>query len=255
MGAAREIIRSVDATQGVAAEVKESLKILMELAESKSRVFEESIKNDLLLGKTSDNLTVPITKIIQSKTEFRAITQNTGSDLVSNIATSLGTIFSGDGNILKGIAGLVSTGLESITGTGAGEESEIRMYSVVAEYPAIVRFDFAFWHRKIEAAAISKHLEQVFACVAYKSAVNLSKLDFNDFLALYGPVLTAAVGQNRKLLMQMIEQSKKIYEIFAPKKSAAPPLNAEDVLGLIEQQGPEKLIIARKSYPSSQGNF
>lgn len=256
MGAVREIIKNVDASEGVAAEVKESLKLLMELAESKARVFEESIKNDLLLGKTTDTLTIPITKIVRSKTEFRAKTQNTSADFMSNITDSLGSIFSGNGNILKGVAGLVNSGLNSIAGTGAGEESEIRIYSVVAEYPAIVRFDFAFWHRKIEAEAIRNHMEQVFSCVAYKSAVDVKKLAFNDFLALYGPILRVAFDGDEKRLDEMVAESRKIYEIFVPQpKKAASPLSAADAEKLITQWGPEKLIIARKSYPSSQGNF
>lgn len=255
MGAVRNIIRTVDATPEVTDEVKESLKILMELAESKARVFEELIKNDLLLGKTTDTLTIPITKIVQSKTEFRAKTQETPADFVGPIAESLGKMFSGSGEILNGIAGMINTGLQTVVGAGYGEEAEMRMYSVVAEYPAIVRFDFAFWGRKIEAKAMSKHMEQVFSCVAYKSAVDVKKLAFNDFLAVYGPVLIKAFGSNMQLVKNMIEESKKIYTMMVPAKNAAPLLSQDAALAIVEQSKTHEFKFEHKTYKASIGNF
>lgn len=44
-------------------------------------------------------------------------------------------------------------------------------------------------------------MENTLACVAVKSAVDISKLAFNDFLALYGPIL-------KKHLVRMNKKSK-----------------------------------------------
>ena len=46
MSALRDIITSVDNTDAKAAEIRENLKILMELAQSKAQIFEDEIKLD-----------------------------------------------------------------------------------------------------------------------------------------------------------------------------------------------------------------
>lgn len=90
------------------------------------------------------------------------------------------------------------------------------MYIVVSEYPAIVRYDFAFWNRTIEAKGIMEKMENALACVAVKSAVDISKLAFNDFLALYGPILKKAFGENKQEIKNLLKKSKEIYSMLIP---------------------------------------
>jgi hypothetical protein len=252
MGTVRDIVRSVDNTQGVSAEIKESLGLLMSLAEAKGNAYEGSIKQDLTTGKMGDSLTVSITKVIQSRTEFRAITKNGTDKIVDEIKKSMGNLFSGDSKILDGISGIVNTAFTAIMGAGEGQEAEVRTYSVVTEYPAIVRFDFAFWGRNIQAQSIKNYMENVFSCVAYKSAVDVSKLAFNDFLSLYGPVLRAAYGNEQTKLKEMIQQAKEVYSMFNIK-----PLNMQAVDSEISLvKNPQiKQPFLMTSRPVAQGNF
>jgi hypothetical protein len=214
MGAVRDIIKAVDNSTAVTKEIKETLGILMSLAEAKGKAFEEEIKQDLMTGKMGDDLTVSITKVIQSRIEYRAVTKDGQSKIIDNVKDSISKIFSGDKKIVEGIAGVVDSAFTAIMGAGEGQESEVRYYSVVAEYPAIVRFDFAFWGRNIVAQSIKDHMENVFSCVAYKSAVDVKKLQFNDFLSLYGPVLNSAYGSDPTKIKEMIQQAKEIYGLF-----------------------------------------
>ena len=126
-------------------------------------------------------------------------------------------MFSGNSDILNGISSIASTAITAITGAGEGQESETRMYSVVTEYPAIVRFDFYFWGRNTKAKAIMTQVKSAFACVGYKSAVDMSKLDYNTFLSLYAPILRAAFGSDEEKLKTMIKESKEVYEMFNAK--------------------------------------
>lgn len=215
MGFIRNIVKSVDVSDDIAAEVKESLNILMTLAESKASGFQTTIEADLLTGRASDTLTVPITKVLQSKIEFRGVTKILGpGELVGEITKSLTSLFVGDGDLLTGISKVVENALTLLFGAGKGEEAEVRAYTVVAEYPAIVRYDFAFWCRNIEAENIYKQMQNALACVAYKSAVDVTKLDFNTFLAIYQPILVIAYGSNPEKLEDMITQAENIYKRF-----------------------------------------
>ena len=213
MGFIRDIVKTADQSDVIAAEVKEALSILMTLAESKSSVFKTEIESDLLTGRASDTLTVPITKVLQSKNEYRGITV-TSTDVIGEISKSLQTLFVGDAQLLEGITKIVDSAITLLMGAGKGEETEIRIYTVVAEYPAIVRYDFAFWCRNIEADNIFSQMQNALSCVAYKSAVDVTKLDFNTFLAIYQPILVVAYGEDPKKLEEMITQAENIYKRF-----------------------------------------
>ncbi len=221
MGALRDIVKNADSSAQVEEEVKEALAMLVELAQEKAKSAEGDIKLDLQTGKTNDDLSVPITKIIQSKKEYRALT-STSSDIIKDIASSIGEIFSGDSGILNGISSIANTALTAIVGAGEGQESEVRLYSVVTEYPAIVRFDFYFWGRNTKAKSIMTQLKSAFACVGFKSAVDMSKLDYNTFLSLYSPILREAFGNDQQKLKEMINESKEVYNMFNEKHGIAP---------------------------------
>jgi hypothetical protein len=252
MGQVRDIVNIANNTPAVTAEVKETLGLLMSLAEAKGNAYEEKINGDLKSGKMGDDLTVSITKIIKSHTEYRAVTKSGTTKIVDDVKTSLGSLFSGDGKILDGISGIINTSLTAIMGTGEGQESEVTSYSVVAEYPAIVRFDFAFWGRNIRAQSIKDHMENVFTCVAFKSAVDVSKLAFNDFLALYGPILKAAYSDDPTKLKEMIEQAKDIYSLFKVQvKEAASDVTMQAFL----QEVPSEPLFKITTQPATKGNF
>jgi uncharacterized protein YjaG (DUF416 family) len=221
MGVLRNIVNDVDNSSEVQEEIKEALATLVELAEEKANTAEGNIKLDLQTGKTTDDLTVPITKVIQSKTEYRALTSNSG-DIIDDISESLGEIFSGSAGILKGLSGIAKTALTAITGAGEGQENQTRFYSVVTEYPAIVRFDFYFWGRNTKCKSIMEKIQTAFACVAYKSAVDISQLDYNTFIALYSKILKNAFGDDEQKLKEMINESKEIYDMFNVKTNAIP---------------------------------
>lgn len=213
MAAIRDIIKSVDQSKEVAAETKETLKILMSMAESKADLFEKEIENDLIIGKTTDNLTIPITKVMQHHKEYRAKTSS-GSKIIDEIGKSFSEIFSGDANIAKSICTIINTAFNAMMGAGKGQEGVSIDYKVVAEYPAIVRYDFRFWYRNIESQGIFKYMENAFAITAVKSVVDISKLSFHDFIALYGPILTQAFSSDKTKIKKFLTEAKEIYDMF-----------------------------------------
>lgn len=226
MGVVRDIINGFDPVDKNEELIKETLQVLMELSEQKAKVFETQIEKDLLDGKLSDTtLTVPITRVVNKRVEHRAKTQVGVSDFIDKISDSIQTMFTGNSNILKGIAGTLNTGLNVLMGTASGEEEELRLYFVVAEYPAIVRYDFAFWNRTIKSEGIKTKMQNVLSCVAFKSAVDMNKLAFNDFLTLYGPILRKAFGENETEIKKLLLESQEIYKLFKVNQENLPEKN------------------------------
>lgn len=216
MGKLRDIINSADNSKEIADDVRENLHILMSLADSKLKQFQDEIVMDLKNGKTTDDLTVPITKSVGTYSEARAVTADSTTDVLGEVANVIDSMVSDHSakGVIGGIAGIAHHALDTIMGTGEGTEQETRLYMVTPDYPAIVRYDFAFWARNIKAESIRKHCETALACVMYKSSVDVTKLTFNDFLTLYAPVLNAAFGDDQAELEHMITKAEDTYNRF-----------------------------------------
>jgi hypothetical protein len=233
MAVVRDVIKSLDNQPTVTAATKETLSLLMGLAQSKGEVYRQTIERDLITGKVDgQSLTVAITKILDRRIEYRSYVKTQPTPIIDSITKSLSSMFSGDGNILKSIGDVVQTMLNAIMGASQGDETEVEAYIVVADYPAIVRYDFAFWGRNVVSESITTYMENVFACVAYKSAVDVKKLAFNDFLALYGPVLVRAYGNDPTKLAELLKQAKDLYLMFRDEPAGLEAYTVDDLLAM-----------------------
>lgn len=246
MSVVKDLVKQVDASAEIAAEVKEALEAMMELADAKVKVFESRIENDLLTGKTLDNLRIPITKVIQQENRCLAKTSDTpDTDPLKKVTESISGMIQDHSTqgIISGISSICMSVIDLMMGIGEGQEQEIGKYLVVADYPAIVRFDFWFWCRNIASASLRKQCETVFACVAYKSSVDVSKLSFNDFLSIYCQVLRAGFGDDPSKLKEMIEQAKEIYKLFTTD-TALDTLSTDQAVQLVlSGTGPTTLMV------------
>ena len=132
MGKLRDIIDSVDKSKEIADDVRENLHILMSLADSKLKLFQDEITIRLKSGKTTDDLEVPITKVVGTYAEARAVTVNSTTDVlgeVSKVINSMVSDHSAQG-IISGIAEIANTALTTIMGTGKGTELSCGMTSL-----------------------------------------------------------------------------------------------------------------------------
>ena len=223
----------------MAAEIKENLHILLSLAESKAKIFEDEIILDLKTGKTVDDLTVPITKVVKKTIQYRGMTSVDNGNVFNEVSKSITEMISDQSanGIVAGVAKIATSALNAVMGVGEGYEQVVKRYSVVTDYPSIVRFDFAFWARGIQAKSLRSKCETAFACVAYKSAVDVNKLNFNDFLTLYGEVLNEGFGSDKDKMKEMIIAAREIYNMYnvnTPLKLANSDLDKdENLLNLI----------------------
>lgn len=256
MSVLRDIINTVDTTQGVTAEVKENLHILMDLADSKVKLFSDNIVLSLKNGKIAglDDLDVPVTKVTHKYMESRAYTSESTTDLMEKVTEVIGSMITepNANNIVNGIGKMAKNMLDAVMGTGEGTEREATLYAVAVDYPVIVRLDFSIWGRKIQAESIKKYCEMAFACVAYKSAVDLSKLKFNDFLALYGPVLKEMCNSDMRKMKEFIDEAEEIYNRFRQEdgQNAAPLMvDADQAMKTVLANSQPLMIVSPSKKP------
>ncbi len=250
MGKLRDVIASADSSQKVTAEVRESLHMLMDLCEDQQKLFQNEIVMDLKTGKTTDDMTVPITKIIGSYSEAHCVVSDK-SDILKRVGEVVKTMVSDPSaeGITTGIATLANDALTAILGIGEGSEQKTQLYMVTPDYPAIVRYDLAFWSRKISAQSIKTYCESAIACVVYKSAVDVTKLTFNDFLALYAPVLNRAYGSDPANLEEMITKAEATYKRFRASLLPSNDALADADSTPVDMANAKKIVSVHKALP------
>ena len=236
MAKLREMISSVDQSKETEREIGEQLKILTSLGESKVTIFRGEIEASLKDGKTTDDLKVPITKVLGTYEEYRAYTKRNQKDLVNNVISSFKTMFNGGTQIADGIGSLISKSLSVLLGAGSGEELMKKEYFVIVEYPAIIRYDVAMWTRNITVKSLQERAENIIACVAYKSAVDVTKLDFNTFLGCYANVLQESFGSDKDNIKKMIQESAEVYGLFQKSSNRALSQREQEELEVYTQK-------------------
>ena len=195
-------------------ETKETLNLLYELAEGKAESFETKITNNL---RTARNLTVPITVILKSHQEIRVITSDTtDNDITEAIQETLNHIISGGtDNIINGITRLIHTDLHTVLDDTKGKERTETRYYIATEGLSIVRLDFMYWSRHINATNTDNYVKKCLMYTVVKSSVDLSKLSFNAFLSEYQKQLSKC-SFNIDELKQEIQHIQEIYKLFNP---------------------------------------
>ena len=187
-------------------DVQEQLDILISLAKSQTEIFQQRIEASLKDGKISDDLTIPITKVLAKQLESRAVYKEGSGDIVTKVTEAFKQLFNGNGQIADAVGSIISTGIDAILGAGEGTEKIVETYYVVVEYPALVRYDISCWGRNMKATGyLTSILTSAISYTAYKSAVDVSKMDFNTFLA---------VGDDPKQMKEMIKEAKEIFSMF-----------------------------------------
>lgn len=196
-------------------DIQEALDILVKLAESKTETFAAEIIASLKDGKLNDDLTVPITKVLASVQDTRAYVKDSSGDLVKSVTEAFEAMFNGNGKIATAVGEIITSGIEAILGAGEGIEKTHKCYYIVVEYPALIRYDISCWGRNIRATGcLSTLLTSAISYTAYKSAVDVSKLDFNTFIAAYAGVLNKAFGGDESEIKKMIAEAKEIFDMF-----------------------------------------
>lgn len=223
MGILANTVKQLDNSAQQKTEISESLDLLVALTEAKAkeyqRLIEESLNRGRILGKgdSTDSLYYPISSVKDKRVEYRCITENTPTDLVSQIAGSIkGMIDDHTGKgIVDGVAGIINSAMQPLLGLSEGAEQYCSTTSTFIEGNGvainIVRFDCIIWGRSIRAESIKKSIDKTLACVAYKSVVDVSRISFDEFRAVYAPILEVTKSQD---ILGELRKAREYYEIL-----------------------------------------
>lgn len=207
-----DVVKNPDFT-----DVSEELNRLSSLAQAKLDLFKTEIESSLQTGKVTDDLTVAITKLIKKHEEYRVVT-STSSKIVKSISDSVKKMIGGE--TVDGITSIVDSKVKALLGAPEGEEKMARDCIVTVEYPAIIRLDMAFWSWRVKNTKLKEKAQSIICGVVYKSAVDVEKLDFNEFLSIYTPTLMAScIDENTNSikdlgkLTRLMEEAKIVYAL------------------------------------------
>jgi len=192
---------------------RELIDTLSSLAQTKADLMESQIADDIAASELSK--TVPITLIMQKQKETHAYHSNDGGKgIVDAVTTSVNQIATGSsGDVISGISGLLSTALTAFLGSNTGSEDTIENYTVYTDGISLFRLDYKGWKRDTSGTSISKTMENVSAWCYSKSVVDVTKLDYQSFVALYQNVLQSSEPELTKdAILQQLDDLKKIYD-------------------------------------------
>lgn len=208
--------------------VKDILSILYDAATAKSKLFGEEIEKSLRTAGLDENKTVPISFIVNTFEEIRVLTEDSVG-IIDKIKDSIKDMLTGSSDkIVDGVAGLVKTVVEGLLGVSKGVENYKKCYYIATDGLSIVRLDMYFWCRSISVEAIKDYAEKSLVCTIYKSTIDVEKINFNTFLAVYQEQL-GRMDFKKQELLEEIQNAKDIYKIMkeANNSSDVNELNSE----------------------------
>lgn len=223
MGVLQDAVNSFDKSKVNAEEVSATLDLMVELTKTKAETFESKIEESLnrgrILGKgdSADSLFFPISSVKDRRIEYRCVTKETPTDLIDTVGEAISGMINDHsaGNVVKGITSIINSGLTTLMGLSEGMEQYTGSTSTFIDGTGIavniVRFDTIIWGRTVKASSIKDQIKNTFACVAYKSVVNVAKLSFDDFRSVYAPVMEAS-GETD--VIAALKAAKEVYDVL-----------------------------------------
>lgn len=223
MGTLAEVVKQFDAGGDQKEESIECLNLLMKLAKEKEgtcrREIEGSLSRGRILGKdnSANSLFYPISCIRDVRVEYRCITQNTTTDLVNEVTEAIGGIIDDHtgGGIVNGIASVISGDLEQLLEITDGEDQSCSVTTTFIDgeggTASIVRLDCVIWAYSVKSESLKKKIDKVLVCVAYKSLADVSKIAFDDFIAMYTPIIQQ---MEKRLVMEEVKRARDMYSLL-----------------------------------------
>lgn len=223
MSVLKNVVEKIDTSGDQKQDISEALDLLVELTKAKAEQYKHTIEDSLnrarILGKgqSTDSLYFPISSVKDSQVEYRCVAQNRPSDMIDKIAESISKMIKDNsaGSIVKGIASIINTGLEPILGLSSSKEQCFATTSTFIEGSGIavniVRFDCIIWGRSVSAKSIKEQIDKTLACVAYKSVVNVKQLSFDDFRAVYAPIIEASGTTD---VAKALKEAREVYDML-----------------------------------------
>lgn len=181
-----KILQDFDGSSELAQAEREALEALAGMADAKRALFTKEIDLLVFNAGTGTNKTVAISKVLRMDGMSRAYSSSSTKDIAETVKTALGGFIEGGvDKILDGIFSLIARALEVFLGSTEGEELTTAQYFVYGTDFAIYRVDLMAWSRTVKAVSLKKKIEQSTAYAYTLSNVDMERITWSDFSAIY----------------------------------------------------------------------
>lgn len=221
MGILNDAIKAFDPSAENYSAAQEILTALTESAEAKADMLLNEIRNTLFNGRVlggkseTESLYFPITQISDIGKQFRYIGPDTNNTEIPNhISDAIKDMIdeSAFTNLVNSIAKLIYADLTPILNVTDGQEKTCTTTTVFVEGCGlsirIARFDCIISVKSVQANTLQNNVKTIVTGVAMKSIIDTEKLSFDDFRALYTPLLEFSDNPD---LMTALKKANDIY--------------------------------------------
>lgn len=189
MARIQSIIQSFDSSQDFGQLAREMLEHLWAFAQTKAETLERDLIEALRTPGSEENKTVPVDAVVASFTDIRAFTPDSAAGIPEAVRQKIKEILNRevDEASVDDVMGRISEALALFL--GQTETNTFKQYYIVLESMALIRLDIRAWTVSISTPKLRERVQKVCAFTTTKSLVNIKKLSFNTFLALYSSAL------------------------------------------------------------------
>lgn len=231
MGAISNFIKSLDPAKDVERDLKETMAILVKLAQEKLHGYKLEM-NASWNTKNEDNLGPGTTKDFQDE-QMHVITTIDNEKLKGSIGkiVDAGFALGGDdknkaiGDFIKTLAGV---GLDTVLGSGSAEENEHKQYIIYPDHEFLCRCDVWYWRYTMQTQGFQTKIQNVVVYRMQYGAIDMSKVDQGALAHWFNkwkidPALTQKVLEQAKALVtggKMLSNSARM-ELLSSRKLPA----------------------------------
>lgn len=180
MGAISKFIRDLDPAKDTEANLKETLTILVKLAQTKLDNFKLQM-NTSWKEANDESLAPGVTKDFQDE-QMHVVTSMDAGPLADGIGSIVDSAFSlgedsSSKNVGKFIKTLATQGLNLVLGSGSAEEHEHKQYIIYPDGNFVCRCDVWYWRYSMTSKGFQEKLENVVIYRMQYGAVDVTKVD------------------------------------------------------------------------------
>lgn len=181
MGAVSSFIKSLDPQKEVEQDLRETMAILVRLAQEKLDGFRLEMDSSWKTGD-EDSLAPGTTKDFQDEQMHVLTSTNAGplKDSIGKIVDSAFAIGTQDdkaratGDFIKTLA---SVGLDAVLGSGSAEENQHKQYIIYPDRDFLCRCDCWYWRYTMQSSGFQKKVQHVVVYRMQYGAVDITRVD------------------------------------------------------------------------------
>jgi hypothetical protein len=184
-------------------DLKETLELMMKMAEQKRQLFHDSI-----LTSGVNTKVIPIKLVLNTYSDIQGNVSQDAKGISDGISEAIGSFVHGD--IMSGLKTVLSKVVTAIVSdTTIGETIKTSYVIVLTKHGSIVRVDYELYKYKFRTESLVKLTESVLMITYSLSSVDLRVVDADTLVALIDTQYDGLKDEDFKLLKDRVYELKK----------------------------------------------